>query len=302
MFCIIRHLMLVLSVVVMTVSCSTTGSGPEQIENIPVIYKGFWGPGRHKTLSMETEWLASVGANTFAISVSYSPQGDGTFKSHRKGWESSIIESVKRFHASGIKVFLVVSPWLPWAKPEKSLTDQYLNSFEPAVLHWAEISEQLGIEMFSPANEPDHVISGAAASDWHQRILPKIRERYSGLVVAKMANPIFADYKGYDFIGITLLGKRNKESIRREVMQMKKLAKRDGVQGVMISEFSLPPGRSPERSRGPKPSGRKLANYLESVFEASRGMVHGYLVGLPNWKVRGYPAEDTLRKHFYGND
>ena len=120
--------------------------------------------------------------------------------------------------------------------------------------------------MFSPANEPDHVISGAAASDWHQRILPKIRERYSGLVVAKMANPIFADYKGYDFIGITLLEKRNKESIRREVMQMKKLAKRDGVQGVMISEFSLPPGRSPERSRGPKPSGRKLANYLEWLF------------------------------------
>jgi hypothetical protein len=203
-----------------------------------------------------------------------------------------IIKSIRRFHDAGINTYLVVSPWIPNAEPDRSFENEYLKNYESAVLHWAEVCEQNGVKIFSPANEPDHVFSTSAVSKWHKQILPKIRELFSGVVIAKMSNPVIVDYQGFDFIGLTMLGERSKDIIRDKIIKAQGLAKRDGVQGgVMVTEFSLP-------AKGPRPGDYELANYFETVFKTSQGLVSGYFVGIPKWDVRGRPAEETIKKYF----
>ena len=54
------------------------------------------------------------------------------------------------------------------------------------VLEWAEISEELGVEYFTPWAEAD-AMGFQRAVDWNSEILPKVRQRFSGKVFANWA-------------------------------------------------------------------------------------------------------------------
>jgi len=60
-----------------------------------------------------------------------------------------------------------------------------LEQYTTNILHWAELSEEYGVEYFSPLNEADLALHRNKAIEWHAEILPKIREIYSGKVIAK---------------------------------------------------------------------------------------------------------------------
>jgi len=81
-----------------------------------------------------------------------------------------------------------------------------LDKVTPLVLKWAKISEEYGVEMFSPLNEPQLLAyqNEKDVSNWAQEILPKIRKAYHGKIGFRVHNNPegFAVYNltGYDYI------------------------------------------------------------------------------------------------------
>lgn len=70
--------------------------------------------------------------------------------------------------------------------PEPASEEAYakrLDLINTRVLEWAEISEELGAEYFTPWTEVD-AMGREKAIAWHEEILPKIRKRFSGKVLA----------------------------------------------------------------------------------------------------------------------
>ena len=264
-------------------------------EGILPLYKGFWQPRNTDALKMsgKPEWFRSMGANALSVQAAYRPLEDGSFKPPSPKGKRNILQAIEQAHANGLKVYLVPSFWIPRSKPNSRRAAEYLASFEPIVLHWAEIAERLGVEIFSPANEPDMCFTPQEVSTWHQKLLPQIRERYSGIVLPKMMKMEKGDYRGFDYIGFNLIDARLREDhVARSLKKALAFARRDKVPGVIISEF---------RINRPDMGLTEQANWFDAVFRLTHGRVAGYFISAdkdPDFKLRFRPAEETIRKWF----
>ncbi len=85
--------------------------------------------------------------------------------------------------------------------PDDKADEKFMEVVSKRVLEWAEISEDLGVEYFSPWTEVD-TIGFQKAVDWHSEILPKVRQRFSGKVFAGWACCSSDDIFTEDFLPI----------------------------------------------------------------------------------------------------
>jgi len=70
-------------------------------------------------------------------------------------------------------------------KKEVSDTAAFLANLEPIVLYYAEYTNKTKIEYFTPFMNLGCVVGNEKATEWYNNILPKIREKYSGEIIAK---------------------------------------------------------------------------------------------------------------------
>jgi hypothetical protein len=121
--------------------------------------------------------------------------------------------------AYGLDVYII--PFLMWEGwegggvekvPEEHL-DNFLEQLNDRAIQWAEFAERNDVEMLTPMCETHLYLGWEGSSQWHQEILPKLREVYSGkLIVAHQNNVDFPtmgekipelDYGGYDYAGLS---------------------------------------------------------------------------------------------------
>ena len=76
-----------------------------------------------------------------------------------------------------------------------------LDKLTPLVLKWARISEEYGVEVFAPVNEPQLLSyqDVEAVSDWAQGLLPRLKAVYRG----KLAFRVHGDPAGFAVYNLT---------------------------------------------------------------------------------------------------
>ena len=227
---------------------------------------------------------------------SHRPLPDGTF-STRPDNKQFVISQIVEAHENGIQVYLVPSFRHPSTLPDRSLAETYLENFTPIVLEWADIAQQYGVALFSPGNELDKPFPRDLVAIWLHDIIPKIKERYHGLTIAKLKDVFDMDFSGYDYVGFTNIGLENPGGVREQVELAKKYAERDGARGVIISEF----GWDVRFDEGQGVGEEKQAKTIDQVFQESWGEVDGYFIVswlLPGYSVKGRPAEQVIKQWF----
>jgi hypothetical protein len=254
-------------------------------------------------LLREVDWLKALGTNTLSFGPNYAPGPDGSLQPIAPDMEETVLRRIEAVHAVGLRVYLVLGFWTPEQIPTPAQAETLLSELEPLVLKWAALAEQHGVELFSPANEPDLFLEAANLSAWHQRLLPQIRARYGGLVLPKLASAVDMDYRGFDYIGLDIIGWRPREYVEADLETMLGYAQRDGVPGVILAEFGAMAEAEFPGEEILAVGEQKQAQMLETVFQVAQGKVAGYFVIAPigrAWGVRGRPAEEVVASWFGG--
>ncbi len=236
-----------------------------------VIYKGIWDP----VLGLEDEdYLASnaqklkgLGINTIFIAALppiaepeferleeiFSPELVERVKEVIPNEKEFLIETIQTAHRNGFRVALTVGD-----PPVKENVD--MEALNLRIVEVAKIAEEYDVELFSPLNEPEMIFSGTRnVGPWRQEILHKVKEVYHGDItwngafpgfpdkesIAKTADQPPGDFAGYDYIGFgTMLMSTQTldkfaERVEGAMDFMLAKAERDGVKGVMITEFGV---------------------------------------------------------------
>ena len=221
---------------------------PTLTRNYPDIVKGNWEPNASfmsKMIRVDADELKELGVNTLSVAAEYEFKKDGTyFMRDEEEIRSNIVTAKEEGFAVWIGVSFVGGGDIKSYK-EKGINitlEKYLEVSNEVTLKWAKIAEEFNVEYFGPQNELDFMImtnfeeDGSKRSlmlaDWYKQILPKVKEVYSGKVIAKFAwmdetTPETAsDYIGYDYVGMAIShGSNNLEDYRQHVKeQFKRIA------------------------------------------------------------------------------
>jgi hypothetical protein len=220
---------------------------PALTRSYPDVVKGNWEPNAsfmHKMILKDADELKALGLNTVSAAVEYEFNKDGTHFM-RDGDEEEIRSNVVLAKEEGFAVWLAVSfvgggDIKSYREKGIDITlEKYLEVSNEVALKWAKVAEEFNVEYFGPQNELDYMISinfeddGAERSrifgGWYKQILPRVREVYSGKVIAKFAwveetiPETASDYTGYDYVGMAIShGSNNLEDYRLHVKEQYK--------------------------------------------------------------------------------
>jgi hypothetical protein len=283
------------------------------------IYKGTWTPAllskNSIKLNSDMRKLKEMGANTVFFQAS-PPQlehclegipPDSELAKKVKEiipiQEELLISNIQIAHRNGLKVALTMAKCSGGMGFEDWID---LEAWNSRVVELAKIAEKHEVEFFAPMNEPEVLFGPSASADWGQEILPRIKEVYHGKIIWKgggpgdiepdPGNPNRTNFSGYDYLGFTLgIGsgpttlEMFSQNVDHQLDAMLGLAERDGVKGVMISEFyGRLPGQWEERAW----SEEKEARAHEIVLE--KGSKYDEIVG--------FFALDFMELSFFGED
>lgn len=299
--------------------------------------KGVWlscNPHLEEILRQDANQLKVMGVNTIGFGIGAAFEKDGTcFTRSREQALINITLSKKLGFSVLFTIdFLGFSMGKNLREQGINITlDKYLAAASELSLEWAHIAEENNIEYFAPHNAfdgmmgmnfaHDEVEIGVLLSDWHADILPKLREVYSGKLVAKVGE-IYPNYNvsGYDLIGLTISPtsgwdlKSFRDYVNQECQILKTVAEKSGC-GWYLSEVWIPYGEIPGIDQVDT---RLRNNYGISINEAQaeyyKITIEEYMkisdmnpIGFifhpwdsPGSGIKGRPAQDILKKFFSG--
>ena len=196
--------------------------------NYPDVIKGNWEPNGHhmeRMILKDSDRLKEMGVNTVSIAINYEFNRDGTpfiRDEHRS------LSNLVRAKEEGFAVFLVPSlgkaTLYDFDKEGVAITkEEYLTICEEVSLEWAEFAEEYQVEYITPISEFDGIVqmnfageepwgerfpeTAKVVGEWHRRVLPKMREVFTGKISTKFGyvyKELAAradDFAGYDIIG-----------------------------------------------------------------------------------------------------
>jgi hypothetical protein len=179
-------------------------------------YKGLWLPFLReiKIAADEIEDLKKDGINVVAIGVRLLSKDERvdpeipniTIVEYEN--ETEILSAINTFHKNNIKIIIILNPAhgdfgiSPY--PNEFNEGELLEAINPTVIKWAKISEQYGVDMFCPVNEPALLDGRENISKWSQEILKEIKNVYNGKIAFRVHNegddyPIY-NLTGYDYV------------------------------------------------------------------------------------------------------
>ena len=256
-----------------------------------------------------------------------------------EGTAENIKDYVRLAQSKGFKVILDI-PHLGSGEtvPQPFDLDQLYDNLEEFILKWAEIAEELGVEGYCPEGEfafelplykrpcrvrpnGDLACPTPILAAWIKQLIPKVRERYSGNIIIQ-ENPAKSpdiEFKGADYIGLHLHvqegehfipGKTTyffRQRVRREIDEARRVARRDGCKGVLVTEVSFgvipSPDPLPDHTSVNEQQQKELC---EAFFEEAWGKVDG--IFLCSWgsepefhrtlQVTDRPAEEVVRRYY----
>jgi len=167
------------------------------------------------------EALKQLGLNSVCIFQGvdrFNPRIDEGQSAQMKLTTLSSITTIKR---AGFAIVFIIEAGGPQAEREysKLTVQEFLDVVEEEALAWAKLAEQYQVEYFAPANELPSNLHNLLANyseserqrkkiektnEWHKYVLAKVREVFTGKVVAKLGGySAGLDPKGYDVIAYT---------------------------------------------------------------------------------------------------
>ncbi|RLI10790.1 hypothetical protein DRO42_00070 [Candidatus Bathyarchaeota archaeon] len=294
-------------------------------------YKGLWLPFLEEVRASlgDLDNIKLDGVNIVAIGVKICVDGNVTECES----EDEIKDAISEFHKHGLKTFLLLNPAHPDFGVDPYSTEAtgkpLLDKLTPLVLKWAEISEEYGVEVFAPVNEPQLLSyqDADAVSDWAQELLPKLRKVYHGKVAFRVHKDPegFAVYNltGYDLLVFSGMActkdiEEHPEWIARLINETLSglRASYPGCSYVLfdMGAFTGPdhywwepiaPANMPDFMPELPPdfftvSNESQAEFYDLFFNLTWNDVEGFFLPVyRGWGYRGKPAEQVIREWFH---
>ena len=187
--------------------------------NYPDTIKGNWEPSpfHMKYVLDDAEEIKELGVNTVSVSAQYTLNQDNSYSPIYEKWaKTNLAKAKEKEFAVLVSTSFLGIEELNFKKRGIDISlEEYLQISEEVTLKWAVFAETLNAEYFAPQNEFDIIIRENFAdteeevtkitSDWHVKVLPKIRQVYNGKIIAKLANIRGGEnLTGYDYVGLTI--------------------------------------------------------------------------------------------------
>jgi len=202
---------------------------PTLTREYPAVIKGNWEPNESymALVLAASDRLRGLGVNTLSCAAEYEFKDDGSYFMRNEGLRrSNLVRAKQEGFAVYVGVSFVGSGQVSIADRGAQISlEEYLEVSEELALEWARFAEECGVEYFCPQQELDYMIlqnfipaldeaaiaEGAkVVAEWHRDILPKVKEVYTGKVVAKFAYMLEGKaatgeyYRGYDYLGVAI--------------------------------------------------------------------------------------------------
>lgn len=283
-------------------------------------FKGVWpSPGKIEELLDSESEIKDLGVNIIPLNANYCIRGDEIKQVvfgppwMTKNPEDYVIENIKKAHQKGFAVFLELNTLAPGCDMVIQNKDKFIEDFIHESKKWAEIAERYQVEMFSPLNEPNLVL-GEKGFEWAQKVLPEVKEVYSGDVVLKIADrPKPGNYSGYDYLAIDIFpGEINywREDIKTAVSEMEAIVRMYNLKGGIIGELGAPtqigPGEDERLVAGKIVDQKTQAQIFQIAFEEAWNKTDGFFVlaWSKNQKLtynfHGFEAEKVIKNWYTG--
>lgn len=232
-----------------------------------------------------------------------------------------------KFRGEGMAVLLAPTTASPGFEETISIEDTILEHLTEDTLKWADAAEVNNVEMFAPLSRCNLALGTDACHGWLQEVLPQVKERYHGLLAAKVVADIedqplnggphdfeSLDYTGYDYLvvdvhpwGHIYEAERFRAYAIDVIDRAQAIAARDGLKGVIIGDLRL--GRIREEAgwmqTGTWLNEEQQAEAADMVLDIAAERTNGiffYGWSLATYGARDYPVEDILVKHFSGGN
>jgi len=313
-----------------------TTSAEVLINNSPItfnrnyhkIIKGNWEASTYhmsQILNSEVEELRELGVNTVSIDIEYELNKDGFYYLEDESDEITYISQLKKAKKAGFAV--LVSPNFVGASGHNYAEEginidlkKHLKNSEEVALKWAKIAEEYQAEYFAPQNEFNGPIrenfaeKGAEeskiTSEWHKEMLPKLREVFTGKLMAKLDEPREGiNVLGYDYVGITIShGNGNLENVRKRLNSDYKILKEiasNSKSNWLVSEAWFPYG-GPFYSATMNQDEESLDELQDDYYKISLeeyqnagGKDYIFIAWLmPGMEIKDRPAETVMKDYF----
>ena len=202
---------------------------PTLTREYPAVIKGNWEPNESYMSQVldASDRLRGLGVNTLSCAAEYEFRDDGSYFMRDEGLRrSNLVRAKQEGFAVYVGVSFVGSGQVSIADRGAQISlEEYLEVSEELALEWARFAEECVVEYFCPQQELDYMIlqnfilaldeaaiaEGArVVAEWHRDILPKVKEVYTGKVVAKFAYMLEGKaatgeyYRGYDYLGVAI--------------------------------------------------------------------------------------------------
>lgn len=262
-------------------------------------------------LETHAQELRELGANIICIWPLYKINEDNTVDIFPCEMPATLVQKyylsqIQEAHQAGFAVMLEPNTELPQELLQPRNADEFMENFLEVSLEWAEIAEAEQVELFSPLNEPNLVLGDDKAKAWTELVLPKVRERYSGDIVAKFADlGPKGNFSGYDYVAFDVYCTRFDATELRACLSQAVKRAQDYVsdfnlQGVFLGEM----GAQVEAGGvgvGGLVTEEEQAKIMDIMFNDTWGELKGYFIHWGSegpFTVKGRPAEKVVRKWY----
>ncbi len=217
--------------------------------------------------------LKALGVNTFSFAVEFEVNSKGEIRYPLdfptiEAIDGRIGEIIQKLYGENIRVWLLVQPsykeqftreWAGEPKPPpRTVYTQpgFYDRYTKAVVAVAKLAQKYKVELLSPINEPDGVLSSiggdeemvAITQKLTEELVRQVKEVYQGKVVYKgdlhEGQGEKLRFQGYDVLGIMpapmqpgYSASQFRSSVQTNIENALGWARRDGVAEVIVAEF-----------------------------------------------------------------
>lgn len=244
----------------------------------------------------------------------------------------SIIKEAKR---QGMAVILSPHAFGPGPANPDAVSQAVLDDYANKVLYWASLAEEFGVEYFCPINEADVVMHRDKAIEWHNDILPQIREVFTGQVLARWCTWDVDDegmetvesikyriQSSSDFDGVMLdIGPPYEEWQMKYFFDSSKMLEQgdpwlpSNLEDISIAArqeadklgllvyigefyyYTMIPGSYTMESGREEDNLEYLANFIDTASQYYDGLVYGGW-SFPTVGIKGTPAEQLIKEKY----
>lgn len=241
------------------VEMTPTSTAPAYQRQAIPFYKGIDEPrpDTWKEMASDAERLRRDGFNIVALSppVLITQRAGGQPRVILEGAAGSVPGTTDDLHQGGLAVFISPTTESAGFEPQLDASDATLKQLTDDAVQWAATAEEVQAELFSPLADYNLALGTETANRWSAEVLPLVRQKYRGDLVAQVVRDInttvrgagavhdfeLLDFKGYDYLmlyiqpyGNTFDPARFDMDVDELLKRANTIARRDGLKGVLV--------------------------------------------------------------------